>query len=88
MASGPEHYKAAERLLARVEQRFSPETGLSSYPTGVELMLLKALVHATLAQAAATACPVDPGRVDSVGLAWLDAVKLTGDDEDEEEGEA
>lgn len=45
MAAGPEHYRAAEQLLTRAADA---ETPIADY------FLQRALVHATLAKAAAT----------------------------------
>lgn len=68
MATGPEHYRAAEKLLADIKKvqasvRECMETGEGTVPVGlgnavqrsIESMTAIADVHATLALAAATA---------------------------------
>lgn len=62
MASGPEHYLAAERLLTAAEGGDMDETMLDQ-----DEYLFAAQVHATLALAAATAQPMDP--------AWVEALR-------------
>jgi hypothetical protein len=69
MASGPEHYREAEQLLAAfattmsavnarlVEKRTGANAGERQAIGLAKLLLDQAQVHATLAQAAATAYP-------------------------------
>jgi hypothetical protein len=65
MATGPQHYLYAEELLEQVK------TISNRNDAALQTVLLEALVHATLAQAAATA-PVSGDRVVSD---WTKAVR-------------
>lgn len=65
MATGPEHYQAAEKLLAQVK------TLSSKNEAGRQLILLEALVHAGLAQAAANA----PMVSEKAAMGWNRAVR-------------
>ncbi len=82
--TGPQHYTEAERLLAEVAEwaaeTFSDEkrrNGLTPLVrnTRIDTMLDAALIHATLAQAAATALVMgEPGRLPlSAYDAWQEA---------------
>lgn len=61
MATGPEHYREAERLAARAETWENADAGWKAHMSGEERIarrmadLTAALVHAQLADAAATA---------------------------------
>jgi len=78
MATGPEHYREAERLDAAAAAAFK-----AVRPETATFMAHRAQVHATLAQAAATAMSTDMGEIDFE--AW-DAV--CGVQEDEHLAEA
>lgn len=84
MASGPEHYLAAERLLAGPAKTAADrERGLGGerHWAPSQTDLLKAQVHATLALAAATALTVNAGAVaDRLGEDWLPVVSEARDD--------
>jgi hypothetical protein len=70
MATGPHHYHEAERLLATV----SNDEGRVARGEASAAVLAAALVHATLALAAATA--LAPGTGEETGpdyYAWLSA---------------
>lgn len=53
--NGPQHYRAAEQLLARVRNNQAPDTDLEALLDANAIA--RAQVHATLALAAATAYP-------------------------------
>jgi len=79
MATGPEHYREAERLDAAAAAAFK-----AVRPETATFMAHRAQVHATLAQAAATAMSTDMGEIDFE--AW-DAVCGVQEDEHDEDQE-
>jgi hypothetical protein len=81
MASGPEHYLSAERLLAGPQKSAADRergSGVERHWAPSQTDLLKAQVHATLALAAATALAA--GAASRIGQDWLPVVGGTGDD--------
>ncbi|WP_275558588.1 hypothetical protein [Streptomyces sp. 5-6(2022)] len=73
--TGPEHYREAERLLAEADN-------IAEQGGDMGEMIAAAQVHATLAQAAATALIDETPRSDSFGnyRAWQDAAGSSGGD--------
>ena len=67
MASGPEHYRVAERTLDEVVSGVYPEDDQVTWA------LAKAQVHATLALAAATAMAADGDMAGPDFIAWDNA---------------
>ncbi|WP_037603815.1 hypothetical protein [Streptacidiphilus rugosus] len=77
MATGPEHYLSAERLLAGPQKTAADRdrgSGGTHHWAPSQTDLLKAQVHATLALTAATALAAD-----QPGQDWLPVVAGTGD---------
>lgn len=69
MASGPEHYKQAEELLAYANEVSQVQSARSGY--GFAELVAEAQVHATLALAAAT---VDATGV-TTAIKWANLLK-------------
>ncbi|WP_042388280.1 hypothetical protein [Streptacidiphilus melanogenes] len=79
MASGPEHYLSAERLLAGPQKSAADRdrgSGVERHWAPSQTDLLKAQVHATLALAAATALAA--GAAEHLVQDWLPVVGGTG----------
>jgi hypothetical protein len=70
MATGPEHFEAAEDLLQRVETESLDDGSVAE-------LIGRALVHATLAQAAAYALAHDRMMPDLVADGWRKAAGRT-----------
>lgn len=68
MATGPEHYREAERLVTTVRDSGGAVVG------GVVNVLAAAQVHATLALAAATVTTAEARGPGDVPLDWSNAV--------------
>ncbi len=71
--TGPEHYKAAERLVAHSQSHTDQGNGADDKIA--ELAAAQAQVHATLALAAAAAIPAVKdwlGDEDRSGLGWTE----------------
>lgn len=78
MTTGPQHYAAAEELIATVDDGNAPDTELT-----VEQLLAMAQVHATLALAAATAEHIVIQLPDSIaGEEWSAAFAEPRDEDD------
>jgi len=73
--TGPEHYKAAENLIASVNRTLSTDGSTPLFPAKTRMRLLvEAQVHATLALAAAHAMGI--GDLPSPGWdAWREAAQ-------------
>lgn len=72
--TGPEHYEAAELILAVLDEEMATEENVDT--EAFAALLAKAQVHATLALTAATALRTEPvGRTGSQELlaVWLEA---------------
>lgn len=91
MATGPEHYLEAERMHAAADEWADADLGWKANLTAQERInqrladLTDALVHATLAQAAATALAARPeGMYDLDYEAWDRIAGVQDDDHDDE----
>lgn len=82
--TGPEHYREAERLQHQAETWANADTGWKAHMSGEERIarrmadLTAAQVHATLAQAAATAlnCPDGEGMGIEDYREWMSAASV------------
>ncbi|MEY9874473.1 hypothetical protein ABH931_003973 [Streptacidiphilus sp. MAP12-33] len=80
MATGPEHYLSAERLLAGPQKSAADRdrgSGVTRHWAPSQTDLLKAQVHATLALTAATALATDPAG--HLGQDWPPVIGGTGE---------
>lgn len=84
MATGPEHYREAERLTQQAGEWMDADTGWKAHMSGEERIarraadLAEAQVHATLALAAATALnrPDGEGMVRDDYREWMRAASV------------
>jgi hypothetical protein len=80
MATGPEHYRKAEELDAAAAAAFK-----AVRPEAATFMARRALIHATLALAAATAMSTDMGELDFE--AWDAVCGVQEEEHDEDDGD-
>jgi hypothetical protein len=74
--NGAQHYRAAENLIASVNKKLGDGGGFLFPPEAQARLLAEALVHATLANAAATALNRPDGLPGDDWKAWYAAASV------------